>query len=233
MGCGSSTPIDLTTVNGGMSSGLQSISRTRLGFVLEQKLFSFSGNSFAIKDNTGQEHFHVKGNASSLGDKMHVTDAAGVKVAVMQEKMLALRSTFYIYSYKPNFDGQESTETDQDGEGLYRYAFLEDQMLDFGGRQVVKRFLTSNEQDKAVGAFEIESVGTFEFTCHIKTYLTPEEKKKGGKQEVIATAGETTFFKLEGATSIGVEMAPGCDVLLVLLGMVAAEKISNATGVEF
>ena len=60
-----------------------------------------------------------------------------------------------------------------------------------------------------------------------KTYLTSEEKKKGGAQEVIATAGQTTFFQWEGATLIGVEMAPGCDVLLVLLGMVAAEKIKE------
>ena len=100
-------------------------------------------------------------------------------------------------------------------------------MLDFDGRQVVERFLSSNEQDEAVGAFEIEAVGTFEFTCHIKTYLTPEEKKNGGAQTTIAHAGQTTFWQWEGATLIGVEMAPGCDVLLVLLGMVAAEKIKE------
>ena len=210
-----------------MSSGLQSISGTRIGFLLKQKMFSWSGNSFAIKDHTGQEHFHVKGNAMSVRDKMHVTDAAGVKVAVLQKKILALRITFYIYSYKPNFDGQESTETDKDGEALYRYAFVEDQVLSFVGRQVVKRFLTSNEQDEAVGAFEISAKFAMKFTCQIKTYLTPEEKKKGGAQEVIATAGQTTFFQWEGATLIGVEMAPGCDVLLVLLGMVAAEKIKE------
>ena len=210
-----------------MSSGLQSVSGTRLGFLLKQKLFSWSGSDFSIKDHTGQEHFRVKGNALSFRDKMHVTDAAGVKVAVLQKKLLALRSTFFIYSYKPNFDGQESTEKDKDDEALYRYAFLEDQVLAFVGRQVVKKFLTSNEQDEAVGVFEILVKFAMKFTCHIKTYLTPEEKKNGGAQTTIAHAGQTTFWQWEGATLIGVEMAPGCDVLLVLLGMVAAEKIKE------
>ena len=54
-----------------------------------------------------------------------------------------------------------------------------------------------------------------------------KEQKEKAEQEIIATAGETTFFQLEGKSVIGVEMCAGCDVLCILLGMVASEKIKE------
>ena len=129
MGCGASKEVvDLTAVNGGMTSAYGMVSEERMGALLQQKFFSWSGDDFAIKDHLGGVLFNVKGNALSLREKMHITDKTGAKIAVMQKKLMALRSTFYMYTYKPNFEGQESTETDGDGEALYRYAFLQDQI---------------------------------------------------------------------------------------------------------
>ena len=180
MGCGASQElVDLSATNAGMTSGIGPINASQMGCLLKQKMFSFSGDDFDIKDHNKEVLFKVKGNALSIRDKMHITDESGNKVAVMQRKLLALRATFYIYSYnpggsqsaqptayrahyrlltmtawhrvlllryKPVFDGQESTEKDKDGEALYRYAFVEDQMATMLGRQIIKRFVTSNEQ---------------------------------------------------------------------------------------
>lgn len=225
MGCGSSMPEDLSTVDAGMATGIGPMSKGQMGLIIKQKFWSLSSDTFSIKDHTGQAVIGVKGNWTSLRDKMHITDVEGNKIAVMQRKILALRSTFYIFSYTPNFDGQESTEKDMDNVPLYRHAYVQDQFKSVLGRQIVKKFVSSNKEADAVGVYEIFSQFTFKFICKIKTYASPEQKSKGVKQQVIATAGQTSFFQLNDSTKIAVEMAAGCDIVLILLGMVAAEKI--------
>ena len=102
MGCNNSVPVDLSTPNAGMESNLGPVNGEQVGFVLKQKLFSWSGDDFAIKNHTGADAFKIKGNALSLRDKMHLTDAEGKKMAVLQRKMLAVRLTYYMYSYTSN-----------------------------------------------------------------------------------------------------------------------------------
>ena len=80
MGCGASKPIDLSVVDGGMTSTLGMISTEQLGFMLKQKMFSWSSNDFDIKDHNGSVLLKVMGNALSIRDKMHISDATGNKV---------------------------------------------------------------------------------------------------------------------------------------------------------
>ena len=233
--CGSKEPPpDLSTVDGGMKGGIGSITTKQTGFVLKQKMWSWSGDSFDIKDHEGNIVYKVKGKALSLRkeraqreaerDTMHVSDANDTKVAVLQKKLAAFRSTFQLYSYAPNFDGQPSTEKDKDGELLYRYAYIEDQVGSLLGRQIVKLYANSNEESEAVGLMENFVQLAFKFTCRIKTYATPEEKKAGKEQEIIGLAGETKFFQWESATEMGIELAAGVDSLMALMLCVAAEK---------
>ena len=226
--CGSKEPPpDLSTVDGGMKGGIGSITTKQTGFVLKQKMWSWSGDSFDIKDHEGNIVYKVKGKALSLRDTMHVSDANDTKVAVLQKKLAAFRSTFQLYSYAPNFDGQPSTEKDKDGELLYRYAYIEDQVGSLLGRQIVKLYANSNEESEAVGLMENFVQLAFKFTCRIKTYATPEEKKAGKEQEIIGLAGETKFFQWEFATEMGIELAAGVDSLMALMLCVAAEKIKE------
>ena len=234
MGCAyaKEPPPDLSTVDGGMKGGIGSITTKQTGFVLKQKMWSLSGDSFDIKDHEGNIVYKVKGKALSLRDTMHVSDANDTKVAVLQKKLAASRSpyggiTFQLYSYAPNFDGQPSTEKDKDGELLYRYAYIEDQVGSLLGRQIVKLYANSNEESEAVGLMENFVQLAFKFTCRIKTYATPEEKKAGKEQEIIGLAGETKFFQWEFATEMGIELAAGVDSLMALMLCVAAEKIKE------
>ena len=232
--CGSKEPPpDLSTVDGGMKGGIGSITTKQTGFVLKQKMWSWSGDSFDIKDHEGNIVYKVKGKALSLRDTMHVSDANDTKVAVLQKKLAASRSlyggiTFQLYSYAPNFDGQPSTEKDKDGELLYRYAYIKDDLVDSDlWRQIVKLYANSNEESEAVGLMENFVQLAFKFTCRIKTYATPEEKKAGKEQEIIGLAGETKFFQWESATEMGIELAAGVDSLMALMLCVAAEKIKE------
>ena len=235
MGCAyaKEPPPDLSTVDGGMKGGIGSITTKQTGFVLKQKMWSWSGDSFDIKDHEGNIVYKVKGKALSLRDTMHVSDANDTKVAVLQKKLAASRSlyggiTFQLYSYAPNFDGQPSTEKDKDGELLYRYAYIKDDLVDSDlWRQIVKLYANSNEESEAVGLMVNFVQLAFKFTCRIKTYATPEEKKAGKEQEIIGLAGETKFFQWESATEMGIELAAGVDSLMALMLCVAAEKIKE------
>ena len=232
--CGSKEPPpDLSTVDGGMKGGIGSITTKQTGFVLKQKMWSWSGDSFDIKDHEGNIVYKVKGKALSLRDTMHVSDANDTKVAVLQKKLAAFRSTFQLYSYAPNFDGQPSTEKDKDGELLYRYAYIEDQVGSLLGRQIVKLYANSNEESEAVGLMENFVQLAFKFTCRIKTYATPEEKKAGKEQEIIGLAGETKFFQWESATEMGIELAAGVDSLMALMLCVAAEKTKEELQISY
>ena len=234
MGCcyAKEPPPDLSTVDGGMKGGIGSITTKQTGFVLKQKMWSWSGDSFDIKDHEGNIVYKVKGKALSLRDTMHVSDANDTKVAVLQKKLAASRSpyggiTFQLYSYAPNFDGQPSTEKDKDGELLYRYAYITDKLVDNGQlwRQIVKLYANSNEESEAVGLMvNFVQLASIRFRCRIKTYATPEEKKAGKEQEIIGLAGETKFFQWEFATDeMGIELAAGVDSLMALMLCVAAE----------
>ena len=245
MGCAyAKEPPDLSTVDGGMKGGIGSITTKQTGFVLKQKMWSWSGDSFDIKDHEGNIVYKVKGKALSLRkeraqreaerDTMHVSDANDTKVAVLQKKLAASRSpyggiTFQLYSYAPNFDGQPSTEKDKDGELLYRYAYITDKLLSNPlWRQIVKLYANSNEESEAVGLMvNYVQLRFISFRCRIKTYATPEEKKAGKEQEIIGLAGETKFFQWESATEMGIELAAGVDSLMALMLCVAAEKIKE------
>merc|ERR1712046_391855 len=109
----------------------------------------------------------------------------------------------------------ESTETDDDGEKLYRYAYLEDAIATLRGRQTVKKYMTSNDEADAVGQFEIVGQWTFKFTCRLKSYLSDEDKKAGKTQTTIGTFGETSFWQMDALAGgneslLALQMCAGC-----------------------
>ena len=103
MGCGASKqpPPDLSAVNGGMTKCMpgSSITTERSGYILKQKMWSWSGDDFKIKDDKGNEVYTIKGNALSLRDRMIIMDSSGSPVALLQKKLMALRDTFQLYTY--------------------------------------------------------------------------------------------------------------------------------------
>lgn len=222
MGCGASKkkspPPDLSAVQGGQTSGICGVTKERSGYVLKQKMFSWSGDDFQVKDHTDAVAYVVKGKAMSLRDRMVISTPDGEKKALLQKKLAAIRSTFQLYTYSPNFEGQESTEKDADDAPVYRFAFIENQLSSIVGKQVFKLYATSNEDDATVGLWENHVQFALRYKARIKKY---------GEDEVVATAGETTFWQWEGASTIGIEMAAGLDSLALLAFCIACEKIKE------
>lgn len=64
-------------------------------YLMKQKLFSW-GDDFTIKDDSGQDHFFVDGNAFSLGNQLSFQDMAGNELAFIRQKLLSWGPTYEI-----------------------------------------------------------------------------------------------------------------------------------------
>ena len=58
--------------------------------------WSPAGDDFKVKDQTGAVRFTVKGKVMTMRDKMVICNEAGEKVAMLQRKLLSLKSTFQV-----------------------------------------------------------------------------------------------------------------------------------------
>lgn len=66
--------------------------------VLREKIFSFSGDDFSIKDaTTGQPYFRVNGRALSLREKKTFLDAYGQPIMNMKSQLLAFVPNNILY----------------------------------------------------------------------------------------------------------------------------------------
>lgn len=61
-------------------------------FVLKEKVLSLSGDSFSIKDETGNSRYKIVGKIASLREKKTLTDAQGNKLYKMKEAVFSLRA---------------------------------------------------------------------------------------------------------------------------------------------
>ena len=62
---------------------------------MKQKVFSFR-DRFTIKDETGNDRYHVEGQLISLGKKLHIYDMDRNEVAFVREKLISLTPAFIV-----------------------------------------------------------------------------------------------------------------------------------------
>jgi len=223
MGCSASVPeVDLNTVNGGMTTSIPGltggVTTARTGYVMKEKFFSWSGDDYKIMTDTGQVALQVKGKAISVRDMMVFLDPAGNKIAMLQKKLLSVRSTFQLYSYSPNFEGQESTET-EGGTPVYRYAHIEDVIMSALGEAHLKKYETSNDEAALVPYLTGKVQLSFKFKVRVHKY--------GEKEATVAKIGQTAFFQFEGASTYAIECCAGIDQVALLAFAIALEKIKE------
>lgn len=176
--------------------------------VVKEKFFSFTGNDFDVVDHTGAVRFIVKGKMMTMRDKMVITDAAGNKVAVMQKKILAIRETFQIYTYKPNVEGQESTETDE-GMPVFRFAMVEKQLLGFTPEFCWKLYKGNDDLETVLLAkVEMSIGGMTQYKMNIKV--------PGDGNPILGSVGQSSMIQLIDMNTYILQVVKGMD----LLGMV-------------
>lgn len=96
-------------------------------YLMAEKLFSWSGNTYHVKDaKTQKPAFTIKGRAMSARDKMEITNAVtGAPICILNKKLYSMVSTYTIWTYQPNFPGQQP-----EGESnTYRFAEMEREVM--------------------------------------------------------------------------------------------------------
>ena len=94
--------------------------------VVKEKLFSWSGDSFDIKQYPSRAPYgnglKVKGKAWSMRDQMALLDGNGKMVALCLRKFEFVGQTFKVYVPKPRYPGQKPSDQTYNGSGkLYTY----------------------------------------------------------------------------------------------------------------
>jgi len=89
---------------------------------IKQKLLSLTGQSMDIKDKEGNTVAKIDGKLWSIRSRAVILGADGTPACCIIEKMLSMSPTYFIYSFKPYFEGQKPTGEQQDGKDLYAWA---------------------------------------------------------------------------------------------------------------
>ena len=63
---------------------------------MKQKVFSWRSR-FTIKDEYEQDRYFVEGEFFTFGKKLHIYDALGAEIALIQQKAFSFRPRFFVY----------------------------------------------------------------------------------------------------------------------------------------
>ena len=184
-------PINLDEADGGQTTGLAGVTKQKSGWILKQKMWSWSGDDYTIIDEKKNPAFKVSGKAFSLRDGMLFLDDKGNKLAFLQKKLMALRATWKLFTFTPNYEGQESTDKKTIGKTempLYQYGIIEAKIASLLGEFSFKRYVTNEEKAKLW-------VANVKFSLKFKL-----DVRRADTQQVIAQIGQTAFFQFEQAS---------------------------------
>ena len=179
--------IDLDTAEGGQTTGLAGVTEKKTGWILKQQMWSWSGDDYTIFEvssptsflgGSGQHSrndfqknaaFQVSGKAFNLRNGILFRDANGVMIAYLCKKMFAMKPTYKLFTFAPNYGGQKSTDKQKIGDTvfpLYRYAAIESKLFSFKGEYKFKRYLTNEE---TVDVWDAK--GKFRFKMYLPSNL--------------------------------------------------------------
>ena len=88
---------------------------------IKQKFWSFTGQSMNIKAADGSTWAKIDGKILSLRDRAVIKDADGNPACCVIEKVFALSPAYFVYGFKPYFEGQKPTGETQNNLPLYAW----------------------------------------------------------------------------------------------------------------
>ena len=188
-------------------------------YKLKQKFFSFTGD-YMVKDREDKDLIRVAGRLD-MRDSKTAFDPEGIKLAFFQNKMLSLRKNYYVFSYKPVCEGQESTEMDGNDVPVYRWAKIEKDIIAISPCFTCYLF-TNNEDCYPIIRGEAQ-FGSLMFNMKIMMH---KDRPNGKGQPIVGQFGTQTVFEL-GTDSWGVKIARGMDPLLTIIFCIAVEDLNN------
>ena len=194
-----SDPLD--TVDGGQTTGLAGVTKQKSGWILKQNMESLPGSHYTIVDEKRNPAFEVLISRSIL-----FLNPEGDRVAYLRKKFLAMRPVWTMFTFKPNYKGQKSTdETAGIGESklpLYRYGSIDSTVLTLLAEFQFHRFLPEDNDAWFSPPYDTKveyKANVWSAKVIIAWRFKLGVRKVDGKEE-IAKIGQDAFFTFDPAT---------------------------------
>lgn len=176
-----------------------------ISLVMKEKVFSFTGDDFQIKDaNSGQTFFMINGKFISLRQRKVLSDYQGVPIAHFKHKIISLLPSFMIYQ------GEDSSNLIAKIDK--KFTFLKSKMLASVTNRVTGQpmliTMKGNWRDK-------------------KAEIYLGEEKEGG--QLIASVQRKSNGKhyFLGQQDYVVTIQPGVDAAFMVLMVLAFDEANN------
>jgi len=210
-------------------------------YQLKEQFWSFSGQDYMVKDNEGKDLFKVEGKTFTVRDKMILKSPKGDEnMCMIQEKMidesLNESKTFQIFTYKPNKEGQESTEKD-DGVPVYRYATVANIIWNVGnnfGDQYNCYLYEDNDRSETPLFSAYRETWRWDWDSKVNVFKGDQVKKTNGDLEQCDICAKFGMFSkdwwdnaFEDNNLYGIETAPHVDPILLVSVAIICDAIKD------
>jgi len=127
-------------------------------FAIKQKLLSLTGQTMNIKDKDGKPIAYIDGKVFTMRSRAVIQDKDKKPVCVVMEKVLSMSPTYFVYSYKPYFQGQKPCGEKQDGKDLYAWAKIWNRLMAITEEYTICMAVGDNEyQEPEAGLFKAKA----------------------------------------------------------------------------
>ena len=221
MGCAASLPSaeeflqEFKPPDSEYCDGLTSTTQN-IDLVVQQKLFSWSGGDFKVKDTSGKDYCVVQGKVMSMRDRIVILDTSGNEIACCLEKVFSMSPAMFVYGFKPFFAGQNPTKETQNGKPLYAWAKVWNTVLAVRQKYNIQM---------AIGDDEYSDTNSPDYEATAPGLLAP--RLQVAKGDAGCALIERPTIDWEFANSYRVTVAKGIDPILMLALTICKDKLEE------
>ena len=227
MGCCVQKQFDVETTKGEFTELLALagyITDETCYYKLKQKFWSWT-EDYTVKDGKGNDVMKIAGKFLTMRDGKTIYGPDGEKLAYFAKKILSWRRNYQVYSYKPVFEGQKSSETDADKVPVYRWAKIEKDCCAWKPCFTLYMVTETNGEEDFYPFIRGEAQ-CCSLKFNMKIMMHKNRPHSDGQTPIVGQLGEQTFFEL-GHENWGVKIAKGMDPILTIIFCIAVEDINK------
>ena len=228
------TVVDLSAIDAGFLANQSvdgRITTAPVALVAKQKMSAYTGGDFEVRRVTGANAigdlaYVVRGKEFSIRGRALVMDPSGQKLALVQKYLLSAHKEYIIYTYAPNTPPntprQKSTEADDDGVPVYRFADVYKAVFALTSEFYYTLYDGNDLQSSSLLLAKVQ--GSLSDMVQMQMVI----KVPGDAHtEILGTVGKQTMFNLPRDSTWEIEIGKGMDELGMLCLTLAVDFISS------
>jgi len=210
-------------------------------YQLKEHFWTLGGDDYTVKDSEGKDLFKVESQILTFRDCMLMKSPKGDEnICMIQEKLedesFNESMTFQIFTYKPNTEGQESTEK-QNGVPVYRYASVVSVLWNRGdnwGDQYNCYLYNGNERNEMPLFSAYRETWRWSWDSKVNVFKGDQIKETDGNLEKCDVVAKFGMFEKSWWANItadnnvyGIEMSPHVDPILLVCFAIICDAIKD------